>query len=239
MPTSLDTSPPPFSLHVDASDTPAEREWLVGWCLCHSQPLVDGQLLPEPWSWPTLGPTDGAWRITGPWPERLRLMRHEGWIVGAHGQPPVRACFSEAAGTLRYTLTIPGPFMAYAWVQDDLQKALKLLRFIRPSYALVADDPSVLAPVLSASNKDLLASASSTLYWRINRCRNDLRRASTARVAERDKQWLDGTIRALIDEELHRGLLHPNAVRSSHVDMLDVIHTPINRLSAWELPHLR
>lgn len=232
-----DTSPPSFTLHVDAPDTPEDREWLTGWCLCHGQPLVDGQLLPDPWIWPSLGATDGAWRVTGPWPGRLRMTRDDLWIVDVHGRPPVQAGLSEAAGAFRYTLTIGGPFWAHAWVHDDLLSALNLLRFIRPGYRVSADDPSVLDPLLSATNKELLASSSGTLYWRICRYRNELRRAPTAQVLERDKLWLDGTVRTMIAEELRHGLLHPRAVRSNHVDMLEVLHTPAGRLSLWERRH--
>ena len=234
-----DTSPPPFSLHVDAPDTPSEREWLVGWCHCLAQPLLDGQLLPDPWIWPTLGTTAAAWVLTGPGPARAKMTVRDDWLISDHGADPLRVSFVAIDGVFRCTLTLHGPLFAHLWAREELAIYLKLARFVRSSYDIHCDDSDWLSPILLEDGKGLLKASSKGLYWRVCQFRKDLRRAPSSPAVARDRAWLDGTIRALIDEELHRGLLHPNAVRSSHVDMLDVLHTPADRLSAWELPHLR
>lgn len=230
MTTPNDSTPPAVTLSIDLPDTAEARAWITGWALCFCWPMMDGQLMDDPWGWTELGETAGAFTTFSGDAAWAKMTLRGPWIVEASGRAPLRVSCPVVDGGRRFTINFDAGFFARPWMREQLAHHVKLCRLLRPTFTLRSDDEAWMGPLLGATEIDLLASAGKVSYWHAGFFRQRLRASPRSAAVARDRDWSEAMIRAIIAELSRIGWTPRVRREKDYLLDLDVILTPADQI---------
>lgn len=242
-----DPRSPPVRVVLTCPDPPVSSAWIVRWSLRLLWPLENGALSPSP------GPEEGS--KTSPAALRAHLcvmkpgmsvprpslqqrlaaqhaqsgFRSAGsgsnrWFLDLGDGAPASISWSAYGAGLTCTLEIHPEVVRTMVAVEELAKELDLLSLMWPEVSIEAEGMPAPDP---AQHRERYDHACNWLFREVLRFRTQHPAPPLSEQGRLERDWLDLTLRRVIEEENRRGYLTPDTWRSQQVRLLEALHAPL------------